>query len=81
MAIHEALVALRDQGAAVLLISEDLDELYQLCGRMGAICSGRLSPLVPTAELSIEKLGQWMAGDFPQGTPRLNDKGAVHAVA
>lgn len=66
VAIHEALVALRDQGAAILLISEDLDELYQLCNRMGALCHGRLSPLVPTAGLSIERLGQWMAGDFPQ---------------
>lgn len=66
VAIHEALVALRDQGAAVLLISEDLDELYQLCNRIGALCHGRLSPLVPTHSLSIEQLGQWMAGDFPQ---------------
>ncbi|PCD00451.1 ABC transporter ATP-binding protein [Halopseudomonas pelagia] len=81
VAIHEALVALRDQGAAILLISEDLDELYQLCSRMGAICSGRLSPLVPTAELSIEKLGQWMAGDFPAGAAQFDDKGPTHAVA
>ncbi len=66
VAIHEALVALRDQGAAVLLISEDLDELYQLCNRIGALCHGRLSPLVDTDSLSIERLGQWMAGDFPQ---------------
>ena len=48
VAIHEALVRLRDEGAAVLLISEDLDELYQLCNRIGAICQGRLSPrLIP----------------------------------
>jgi simple sugar transport system ATP-binding protein len=64
VAIHEALVKLRDQGAAVLLISEDLDELYQLCTRIGAICAGRLSPLAPTGEVSIEQLGQWMAGEF-----------------
>ena len=64
VAIHEALVELRDQGAAVLLISEDLDELYQLCTRIGAICAGRLSPLAPTSQVSIEQLGQWMAGEF-----------------
>lgn len=64
VAIHEALVSLRDQGAAVLLISEDLDELYQLCTRIGALCDGRLSPLAPTGQISIEQLGQWMAGEF-----------------
>lgn len=64
VAIHEALIALRDSGAAVLLISEDLDELFQLCSRIGAICGGRLSPPLDTQELSIEKLGQWMTGDF-----------------
>ena len=67
VAIHEALVRLRDEGAAIVLISEDLDELYQLCNRLGALCDGRLSPLAPTAELSIEQLGQWMAGEFESG--------------
>ena len=66
VAIHEALVRLRDEGAAVLLISEDLDELYQLCNRIGAICQGRLSPQVDTGTLSINQLGRWMAGDFVQ---------------
>ncbi|MAM00153.1 MAG: ABC transporter [Alteromonadaceae bacterium] len=64
VAIHEALVRLRNSGTAVLLISEDLDELYQLCGRLGALCNGRLSPLAPTSGVSIEQLGRWMAGDF-----------------
>ncbi|MFW5824764.1 MAG: ABC transporter ATP-binding protein, partial [Marinobacter sp.] len=67
VAIHETLVALRNQGAAILLISEDLDELYQLCNRLGAICHGRLSPLAATADVSIGQLGQWMAGDFGTG--------------
>ncbi len=67
VAIHEALVRLRDEGAAILLISEDLDELFQLCSRIGAICHGRLSPLAPTADLTIEQLGEWMAGGFDDG--------------
>lgn len=67
VAIHEALVRLRDEGASVLLISEDLDELFQLCGRIGAICHGRLSPLARTADLTIEQLGEWMAGGFDDG--------------
>ncbi|WP_339806587.1 ABC transporter ATP-binding protein [uncultured Marinobacter sp.] len=75
VAIHKALVAMRDRGAAVLLISEDLDELYQLCNRIGAICDGRLSPLAKTPALSIEQLGRWMAGDFSE------DSEVPHAVA
>lgn len=74
VAIHEALVRLRDEGASILLISEDLDELFQLCGRIGAICHGRLSPLAPTTDLSIEQLGEWMAGGF-------DDAEAPHAAA
>ena len=64
VAIHEALIKLRDQGAAIVLISEDLDELYQLCNRLGALCDGRMSPLAKASDLGIEQLGQWMAGEF-----------------
>lgn len=76
VAIHDALVAMRDRGAAVLLISEDIDELYQLCNRVGAICGGRLSPVLSTAEVSIERLGQWMAGEFTETVEEPS-----HAVA
>ncbi|MFC4260895.1 ABC transporter ATP-binding protein [Marinobacter lacisalsi] len=74
VAIHEALVKLRDEGASILLISEDLDELFQLCSRIGALCHGRLSPMARTADLSIEQLGEWMAGGFETGE-------ASHAAA
>ena len=62
--IRHALIALRDQGAAILVVSEDIDELYAISDRVGAICDGRLSPTAPTAEVSINQLGQWMAGHF-----------------
>ena len=65
---------LRDEGASILLISEDLDELFQLCSRIGALCHGRLSPMARTADLSIEQLGEWMAGGFETGE-------ASHAAA
>ena len=64
VAIHKTIFALREQGCAVLVISEDLDELYLICDRLGAICDGELSPLVPTDDLPLAQLGQWMAGDF-----------------
>ncbi len=64
LVIHEALIHLRDQGAAVLVLSEDIEELYKICDRIGAICDGRLSPIRPTDNVSIELLGQWMTGEF-----------------
>ena len=64
LAIHQALLDLRDQGAAILLISEDIDELFLLADRMAAICDGHLSPQVKTQDTNIDQIGQWMAGTF-----------------
>ncbi|UVE18394.1 ABC transporter ATP-binding protein [Pseudomonas sp. LS44] len=63
-AIHRALIALRDAGAAILVISEDLDELFQISDRLAALSSGRLSALKPTAETDTSEVGRWMAGEF-----------------
>ena len=62
--IHRALIALRDAGAAILVISEDLDELFQICDRLGALCSGRLSPLKATVDTRLSDVGGWMTGQF-----------------
>lgn len=64
LAIHQALLALRDEGAAILLISEDIDELFLLADRMAAVCDGYLSPVVPCEDTNIDQIGQWMAGTF-----------------
>lgn len=71
VAIHNTIYALRQQGCAILVVSEDLDELYKISDRLAAICDGRLSPLEKTDDLPLEKLGQWMAGDFE--TPANED--------
>ncbi|TBR59869.1 ABC transporter [Westiellopsis prolifica IICB1] len=60
--IHEALIEIRDLGAGVLVISEDLDELLMLCDRIGVIYKGQLSPFVPIADISREQIGRWMGG-------------------
>ncbi|MHC8370130.1 ABC transporter ATP-binding protein [Pseudomonas sp. MDT1-85] len=62
--IHRALIALRDAGAAILVISEDLDELFQISDRLGALCGGRLSPLQATVDTHLSDVGGWMAGQF-----------------
>lgn len=62
--IRHELIKLRDQGAAIIVVSEDIDELYQISDRICAICQGELSPIKDTQDVSIETLGQWMAGKF-----------------
>lgn len=60
--IHKALRDLADNGAAVLMISQDLDELMGSTDRIGAICAGALSEIYPTANITIEEVGLLMAG-------------------
>jgi simple sugar transport system ATP-binding protein len=64
MLIRQALIDLRDAGAAVLVMSEELDELYAICDRLAVLARGRLSAALPTAQLPLEKLGLWMIGEF-----------------
>lgn len=67
-AIHQALIELRNQGAAILVVSEDIDELFLISDRLCAICDGELSSLKPTPETSLEEVGQWMTGVFDTAT-------------
>ncbi len=61
--IHAAIRALADQGAAVLLVSQDLDELMQTTDRIGALCAGRLSDFYPTSSVNIQQVGLLMGGE------------------
>ncbi|PZQ46831.1 MAG: sugar ABC transporter ATP-binding protein [Rhodovulum sulfidophilum] len=60
--VHGRLVAARDAGAAVLLISEDLDEIMALSDVIHVISEGRLSPGFARGEKTAAELGEWMAG-------------------
>lgn len=71
--VHEQLLTARDRGAAVLLISEDLDEVMALSDVIHVIADGRLSPPFARGEMTPAELGLWMAG---QGF----EKEAVHAT-
>lgn len=55
-----------ERAARVLVVSEELDELFELCDRLYVIARGRLSPSVPVAEASVERIGEWMSGLWPQ---------------
>lgn len=63
--IRAELLQLRDQGSGLLVVSEELDELFELTDRILVIARGRLSPSIPTAEATIEQIGEWMSGLWP----------------
>jgi simple sugar transport system ATP-binding protein len=60
--VHSQLLEARQRGAGILLISEDLDELLQLCDRIQVIYHGRLSESLDPANISLQKLGLLMSG-------------------
>ncbi len=60
--VHGEILAARAAGTAVLLISEDLDEVLALADRVQAIVKGRLSPPIPVAAADPRRLGLMMAG-------------------
>jgi general nucleoside transport system ATP-binding protein len=60
--IRGAILALRDAGCAVLVLSEELDELFEISDRMHVIAKGRLSPSVDRARATVTQIGEWMSG-------------------
>jgi simple sugar transport system ATP-binding protein len=60
--IHQRLLKESERGAAILLISEDLDEVFTLSDRIAVIYEGEIMGEVPAHEASREKIGLWMSG-------------------
>jgi simple sugar transport system ATP-binding protein len=54
-------------GSAVVMISQDLEEVFMIAHRIAVLYDGSLSPAVPTAELTAEKVGLLMGGSAPEG--------------
>ncbi len=65
-AIHQALMDLRDQGCAILVVSQDLDELFAVSDRIAVISHGRLSEARPAHDTTVEQVGLLMGGMFDQ---------------
>jgi general nucleoside transport system ATP-binding protein len=63
-AVHRALIAERDKGAAILLISEDLDELLALSDRLAVIFAGQIVGEPPPDKDQVETIGLMMAGSY-----------------
>ena len=61
-AIHRALLELAAKGCAIVVISQDLDELFALSTRIAVIAHGRISAPVPIEDATVEAIGRAMGG-------------------
>jgi general nucleoside transport system ATP-binding protein len=65
--IRGELLTLRSKGCAVLVISDELDELFEVCDRLHVIAKGRLSPSINALEATPSLVGEWMSGLWDAG--------------
>jgi len=61
-AIHQALLDLAGRGTAVLIISQDLDEIFTICDRIAVIFHGTLSPARSIRSATVDEIGLLMGG-------------------
>jgi general nucleoside transport system ATP-binding protein len=66
--IRQSLIDLRNLGTAVLVVSEELDELFEICDRLAVIANGRIVSLKPTSETSVAEIGLAMTGRTAERT-------------
>ena len=79
--IRGEILALRDAGCAVLVVSEELDELFEICDRLHVIAKGQLSPSVPRAQATVAQMGAWMSGLWHDDVPQRGAEEARHVQA
>ena len=60
--IRNSLMRLRSEGAGILVVSEEIDELFAICDRIAVMYRGCMSPAIPVSSITTEELGRWMAG-------------------
>lgn len=61
-AIHQALLDLAAKGTAVLVISQDLDEIFAICDQVVVMAEGKMSAPRPLTDVSVEEIGLLMGG-------------------
>ena len=81
--IHEALFDLAESGAAILVISQDLDELLAISDRLAVLHLGKLSKTFPTEDATYEQIGLLMAGSSVdiEARARVGDQPAADPSA
>ena len=78
--IRGEILALRDAGCAVLVLSEELDELFEISDRLHVVAKGQLSPSVPRAQATVQRIGEWMSGLW-HAEASAGAQGGSHAQA
>ena len=77
--LRQALLDLSRTGVAILVVSEELEELFEISDRIAVLSQGRLSAARPKAELNAESVGMQMAGLFADATLPHPAETASHA--
>jgi simple sugar transport system ATP-binding protein len=60
--IRGEILSLRDAGCAVLVVSEELDELFEISDRLYVMANGKISPSIPRKDATVAQIGEWMSG-------------------
>ena len=60
--IRQSMIDLAANGAAVLIISQDLEELFEVSDRIAVVCEGELSEIYSTSSITVDQIGLLMAG-------------------
>jgi len=79
-AAHRLLMERRTAGAAILLISEDLDEVLSLADRVAVLFEGRIAGLEDAANADVAKIGLLMTGGTPEDHLRGEDEHVAAAA-
>lgn len=74
--IRQQLIDLRNRGTAILIISEDIEELFEVSDRIAVIAGGQLSPPKKLADTNIDEVGLWMSGMWPSDVDNRTDVNA-----
>jgi simple sugar transport system ATP-binding protein len=64
--IRSEILALRDAGCAVLVVSEELEELFDISDRLYVMAKGQMSPPLMRSDATVERIGEWMSGLWPR---------------
>lgn len=60
--IRSEIIALAENGCAIIVVSEEIDELFELSDRLYVMAKGRMSPSIDRSQASVEQIGTWMSG-------------------
>ena len=79
--IRSEILKLRDAGCAVLVVSEELEELFELSDRIHVMAQGKLSPSVSRSQATVSQIGIWMSGLWDDASHSTESKGLAHDQA